>query len=107
MCLCGDGCVACFRRAQEYKSKDIMVRQGERADAMYAIKSGKCTVLVDPHYKHDDPNTKGLAEIDPKKVMQVRMLGGRWRGVGRRVRTCSRPYFGTEVHLINKPLAFL
>eukprot|EP00798_Chlamydomonas_sp_ICE-L_P007291 gene7291-407_t len=43
----------CFQLL-EFKQKDLLVRQGEAADSMYAIKEGKCIVIVDPELKADD-----------------------------------------------------
>lgn len=42
---------------------------------MYAIHSGTCSVLVDPHYKETDNK---LGEMDPKKTLLVRGCGGAW-----------------------------
>lgn len=35
----------------KFNARDVVVRQGEKADAMYAIKGGTCAVIVDPHYQ--------------------------------------------------------
>ncbi|KXZ50194.1 hypothetical protein GPECTOR_17g831 [Gonium pectorale] len=64
---------------EELRAKEYLVRQGERADSMYAIASGQCSVLVDPNFR---PDMSTLAESDPKKAMQASSAGGRWRGGG-------------------------
>ncbi|KAG2445483.1 hypothetical protein HXX76_000099 [Chlamydomonas incerta] len=61
----------CFGQV-ELRAKDYLVRQGERADSMFAIAAGQCSVLVDPKFR---PEASGLAEADPKKAMQVCLIG--------------------------------
>lgn len=55
------------------------MRQGERADSMYAIAAGQCSVLVDPAFK---PEMHGLGDTDPKRALQVGVRGKMPGGVG-------------------------
>ncbi|EFJ50040.1 hypothetical protein VOLCADRAFT_103990 [Volvox carteri f. nagariensis] len=57
---------------QELRAREYLVYQGERAESMYAIASGQCSVLVDSTYK---PDQGEAAEADPKKAMQVCLIG--------------------------------
>ncbi|KAG2482880.1 hypothetical protein HYH03_018224 [Edaphochlamys debaryana] len=61
----------CFGQV-DLRLKEYLVRQGDRADSMFAIASGQCSVLVDPKYR---PEQQGPAESDPKKTMQVCLIG--------------------------------
>ncbi|KAJ9524972.1 hypothetical protein QJQ45_005873 [Haematococcus lacustris] len=61
----------CFQEAT-FRAKELLVRQGERADTMLAIKQGSCSVFVDPHHQE---TSAGLGEVDPKKTLQVVVIG--------------------------------
>ncbi|KAF5834617.1 hypothetical protein DUNSADRAFT_8658 [Dunaliella salina] len=57
----------CFS-VSEFKAKDVVVRQGEKADAMYAIRTGSCAVVVDPHYKSSENK---LGTLEPGKTLRI------------------------------------
>ncbi|KAL6760137.1 hypothetical protein V8C86DRAFT_1168574 [Haematococcus lacustris] len=61
----------CFQEVT-FRAKELLVRQGERADTMLAIKQGSCSVFVDPHHQE---TSAGLGEVDPKKTLQVVVIG--------------------------------
>ncbi|GIM13401.1 hypothetical protein Vretimale_16546 [Volvox reticuliferus] len=61
----------CFAQV-ELHAREYLVRQGERAESMYAIASGQCSVLVDPGFRAEQGSEP---ESDPKKAMQVCIIG--------------------------------